>query len=202
MLQKNFKQIIITIFALNLTIVPLTVELQNHAQLSQKIIPKKAVVKLVPNQIEPVKEPTIVNIQTEQKINQPTPIKKASSKLLVQLDEKEFKYFVHVIHAEAGGEPFEGQVAVGAVLLNRIRSGEFPKNLTANIFRRGEFESVSNGHIWSEPNASAYHAAELALKGWDPTNGALYFFNPAKSSSHWIWTRVVTHKIGQHWFAV
>ena len=106
-----------------------------------------------------------------------------------------------IIHAEAGGEPYSGQVAVGAVILNRIRSGIFPKSIQANVFRNGEFESVSNGYIWSNPSTSSYRAARAALSGWDPTGGAIYFYNPAKSSSKWIWTREVIVKIGDHVFA-
>lgn len=106
-----------------------------------------------------------------------------------------------IIHAEAGGEPLKGQVAVGAVILNRIRSGRFPKTVSGNVFKRGEFESVMNGYIWTEPSSSAFKAAELALKGWDPSYGALYFFNPGKSSSRWIWTRPIILKIGDHIFA-
>lgn len=118
------------------------------------------------------------------------------------LSNSQFQILVRAINAEAGGEPFEGQVAVGAVLLNRIRSGRFPKTISANVFRNGEFESVSNGYIWdTEPTASAYRAATLAVKGWDPTGGALYFYNPAKSSSAWIWSRPIYTKIGSHYFA-
>ncbi|MGE5580990.1 MAG: cell wall hydrolase [Bacillota bacterium] len=115
--------------------------------------------------------------------------------------ESDLPLLARIIHAEAGGESLRGQVAVGAVLLNRIRSGRFPKNLAANIFRPGEFESVSNGYIWSEPTAASYQAARLAMQGWDPTYGALYFFNPAKSTSSWIWSRQVNIVIGQHYFA-
>jgi spore germination cell wall hydrolase CwlJ-like protein len=106
-----------------------------------------------------------------------------------------------IIHAEAGGESLRGQVAVGAVLLNRIKSGRFPRSLVKNIFSRGEFESVSNGYIWSDPAPDSYQAARLAMNGWDPTHGALYFFNPAKTSSRWIWSRPIIVAIGRHNFA-
>jgi spore germination cell wall hydrolase CwlJ-like protein len=106
-----------------------------------------------------------------------------------------------IIHAEARGEPLEGQVAVGAVLLNRVRHPNFPDNLWSNIFRRGEFCTVRDGQIWLEPDAKAYRAAQLALNGWDPTNGALFFYNPARTTSRWIWSRPVTTRIGRHIFA-
>lgn len=115
--------------------------------------------------------------------------------------ENKLPLLARIIHAEAGGESLRGQVAVGAVLLNRIRSGKFPKALAANIFRPGEFESVSNGYIWSNPTSASYQAARLALQGWDPTYGALYFFNPAKSTSRWIWSRPINIVIGRHNFA-
>jgi spore germination cell wall hydrolase CwlJ-like protein len=117
------------------------------------------------------------------------------------LSDAQYQILVRVIHAEAGGEPLKGQVAVAAVLLNRIRSGRFPKSISANVFRRGEFESVSNGYIWSEPTLSAHKAARLALQGWDPTFGALYFYNPAKTYSRWIWSRPIYTRIGNHYFA-
>lgn len=113
----------------------------------------------------------------------------------------QYQILVRLIHAEAGGEPLVGQVAVAAVLLNRMKSGKFPESITANVFRSGEFESVSNGYIWSEPTPTAYKAAKLALQGWDPTSGALYFFNPAKTSSSWIWNRPIHTRIGNHYFA-
>lgn len=119
-----------------------------------------------------------------------------------QLPANQFDMLARIIHAEAGGESLKGQVAVAAVILNRIRSGRFPETVTGNVFKPGEFESVSNGYIWAQPNAESYRAANLAVKGWDPTNGALYFFNPAKSSSRWIWTRNVVIVIGEHHFAV
>ena len=106
-----------------------------------------------------------------------------------------------VIYAEARGEPFEGQVAVGAVLVNRVLSPKFPDDLWSVVFKRGEFCTVRDGQVWLEPNATAYRAAKLAKDGWDPTNGALYFYNPSKTTSKWIWSRPVTTQIGSHLFA-
>jgi N-acetylmuramoyl-L-alanine amidase len=118
------------------------------------------------------------------------------------ISDTQYQILVRLIHAEAGGEQLKGQVAVAAVLLNRIKSGKFPKSISANVFRNGEFESVSNGYIWSnDPSATSYKAAMLAIKGWDPTYGALYFYNPAKTSSRWIWSRPIYTRIGNHYFA-
>jgi spore germination cell wall hydrolase CwlJ-like protein len=129
-----------------------------------------------------------------------TPPKKTGGAAL-PISSTQYQILVRIIHAEAGGEPLKGQVAVAAVLLNRIRSGRFPKSISANVFRNGEFESVSNGYIWSEPTSSAYKAAKLALQGWDPTYGALYFYNPAKTYTNWIWSRPIHTRIGNHNFA-
>lgn len=107
-----------------------------------------------------------------------------------------------VIHAEGRGEPFEGQVAIGAVLLNRLRDPRFPKTLQQIIFKQGEFCTVRDGQIWLSPNAESIRAAKLAVSGWDPTGGALYFYNPAKTTSRWIWNRPITNHIGKHVFAV
>ena len=107
-----------------------------------------------------------------------------------------------VIYAEARGEPFTGQVAVGAVLINRVASNNFPDDLWSVVFKQGEFCTVRDGQVWLEPDATAYRAARLAKAGWDPTNGALYFYNPSKTTSAWIWSRTVTTRIGSHIFAV
>lgn len=107
-----------------------------------------------------------------------------------------------VIMGEAANEPFVGQVAVGAVIMNRVRHPSFPNTLSGVIFEPDAFESVSNGLIWSrEPSATQYTAASLAMSGWDPTFGALYFWNPAKPVNPWVWTRQILTYIGRHVFA-
>ncbi len=106
-----------------------------------------------------------------------------------------------LIHAEARGEPFTGQVAVGAVLVNRLKSGIFPDSIERIIFSSGEFCTVRDGQIYMTPDARAIRAARIAASGWDPTDGALYFYNPAKSTSRWIFTRDVITRIGNHLFA-
>ena len=106
-----------------------------------------------------------------------------------------------VIYGEAGGEPYEGQVAVGAVLVNRVASPNFPNNLWNIVFKKGEFCTVRDGQVWLRPDATAYQAAKLAKAGWDPSHGALYFYNPGKTTSKWIWSRTVTTQIGSHLFA-
>ncbi len=107
----------------------------------------------------------------------------------------------HLISAEARGEPYVGQVAVGAVVLNRVRHPSFPNSIAGVIYQPGAFESVANGQINLPPTVSAINAARDALNGWDPTGGALYFFNPAKTTNKWIWSRPIVAVIGNHVFA-
>lgn len=109
-----------------------------------------------------------------------------------------------LISGEARGESYQGQVAVGAVIMNRVNSKNFPHTIAGNIFKKGEFESVSNGQIWKKVAPSAIKAAKAAISGWDPSHGALYFYNPAKvrNKHSWIWSRKVIKRIGRHLFAV
>ncbi|ABB15919.1 cell wall hydrolase [Carboxydothermus hydrogenoformans] len=106
-----------------------------------------------------------------------------------------------IIRAEAEGEPYAGKVAIAAVILNRVRHPGFPNTIAGVIFQPGAFESVANGRFWSLlPNRESIKAAYDALRGWDPTYGALFFWNPAKKVSRWIWTRKIIARIGKHVF--
>lgn len=107
-----------------------------------------------------------------------------------------------LIFAEAGTEPYVGKVAVGGVVLNRVQNPRFPKTVAAVIYQPHAFESVSNGLINHTPSSEAQKAAWDALRGWDPSGGALYFFNPAKPVSPWIWARQIINRIGKHVFAI
>lgn len=107
-----------------------------------------------------------------------------------------------VIEAEAQGEPFEGQVAVAAVILNRVEHPGFPNTIPGVIYQPHAFESVTNGLIWRRnPSETAYRAAQGALNGWDPTYGSIFFWNPSKPVSSWIWSRPIVVRIGNHVFA-
>ncbi|MDQ7792272.1 MAG: spore cortex-lytic enzyme [Clostridia bacterium] len=106
-----------------------------------------------------------------------------------------------VIMAEAGAEPYVGQVGVGAVILNRVRNASFPNTVAGVIYQPKAFESVSRGTIWRPVSKDAYRAARQAIAGWDPTGGAIYFWNPGKPVSPWIWTRNIITRIGRHVFA-
>lgn len=105
------------------------------------------------------------------------------------------------INAESKGEPYLGQVAVGAVILNRVRHPSFPNTMAGVIYQPCAFEPVKNGAINETPSDSAYNAARDALNGWDPTGGAIYFWNPATATSKWIWSRKITLTIGKHVYA-
>jgi len=105
------------------------------------------------------------------------------------------------ISGEARGEPYEGQVAVGAVILNRVDNPNFPNTIAGVVYQKGAFDSVADGQINMTPTASARKAAQDALNGWDPSGGCIYFYNPATSTSKWIWSRPIVKTIGKHNFA-
>ena len=106
----------------------------------------------------------------------------------------------HLIYAEARGEPYSGQVAVGAVVLNRVKSSKFPNSVAGVIYQPGAFDVVSDGQINYAPNTNAINAARDALNGWDPTYGCIYYFNPNTATSSWIWSRPYVITIGNHRF--
>lgn len=107
-----------------------------------------------------------------------------------------------MIHGEARGEPYVGKVAVGAVILNRVEDKKFPDSVHGVCFQPGAFDAVSDGQYYMEPDKEALKAAKAALNGWDPTYGALYYWNPATATSKWIWSRKVITQIGKHIFGV
>ena len=104
------------------------------------------------------------------------------------------------IYGEARGEPYVGQVAVGAVILNRVKSSQFPNTISGVIYQSGAFDAVSDGQINLTPDSTAKKAAQDALNGWDPTYGAIYYFNPSTATNKWIWSRPMTVTIGKHRF--
>lgn len=117
------------------------------------------------------------------------------------LNKSEMDMMAKIIYSEARGEPYIGQVAVGAVVMNRIRSPLFPDNIKDVIFQAGAFTAVDDGQYWLTPNETAYRAALDAVRGWDPTGGALFYYNPDTATSAWIRTRPQIVKIGRHIFA-
>ena len=107
----------------------------------------------------------------------------------------------HIISAEAKGEAYVGMVAVGAVILNRVKHPSFPNTIAGVVYQPGAFSPVDNGSINQEPVPAAYNAARDALNGSDPSGGAIYFYNPAKTTNAWLRSRPVTCTIGSHTFA-
>ncbi len=105
-----------------------------------------------------------------------------------------------VINGEARGEPYEGQVAVGAVVLNRVDHPSFPNSISGVVYQKGAFTAVDDGQINAQMYASSHRAARDALNGWDPTNGAIYYYNPRTATNQWIRTREIVCTIGQHVF--
>ena len=105
-----------------------------------------------------------------------------------------------VVYGEARGEPYTGQVAVAAVVLNRVKSSKFPNTISGVVYQSGAFDAVSDGQINMTPDATAKKAAQDALNGWDPSYGAIYYFNPSTATNKWIWSRPMTVTIGKHRF--
>jgi N-acetylmuramoyl-L-alanine amidase len=115
---------------------------------------------------------------------------------------REAELLARVIHAEAGSEPFLGKVAVGGVILNRVQNSRFPRTISGVVYQPHAFESVSNGIVYRPATSTARKAARAAIAGWDPSGGALYFFNPGKTRNRWIWARRIINRIGKHVFAI
>ncbi len=106
------------------------------------------------------------------------------------------------IYAEGRGEPYVGQVAIGAVIINRVRNAAFPNTISGVVYQKHAFTAVSDGQINLTPNDTAMKAAKDAINGWDPTGGALYYYNPAVATSSWIFDRQTVTVIGRHIFAI
>ena len=105
-----------------------------------------------------------------------------------------------LVHGEARGEPYIGKVAVAAVVLNRVKSSSFPNTVAGVIYQKGAFDAVSDGQINMSPDSTSKKAAQDALNGWDPSYGAIYYFNPNTATNKWIWSRPLIKTIGKHRF--
>ena len=114
----------------------------------------------------------------------------------------DMQLMARAINGEARGEPYEGQVAVGAVILNRVKDSRFPNTIAGVIYQSGAFTAVADGQI-NQPiaeDSTVYKAAKDAMNGWDPTGGCVYYFNPATATNKWIWSRPYVITIGKHRF--
>jgi len=118
-----------------------------------------------------------------------------------EVNRSDLVLLAQVIEGEAADEPYSGKVAVGAVIVNRTKSPDFPKTIPGVVYETDAFESVTNGQYLRPVTNEALQAAAEAVSGADPVGGALYFWNPAKSSSEWVYTRQIVTRIGDHVFA-
>ncbi len=116
--------------------------------------------------------------------------------------ESELSLLARLVSGEARGEPYIGQVAVAAVVLNRVRSDKFPDTVSGVIFQPGAFDAVWDGQFDMEPTSSCIRAARDAMNGWDPTGGCTFYYNPSTATNEWIWSRQVQLTIGRHAFAI
>lgn len=114
--------------------------------------------------------------------------------------DKNVYLLAQCIHGEARGESYKGQVAVGAVILNRVKSSKFPNTIAGVIYQRGAFDAVSDGQINQTPSDSCLKAARDAMNGYDPTGGCLYYYNPATTTNKWMLSKPVSLRIGNHVF--
>jgi len=106
----------------------------------------------------------------------------------------------HLIHGEARGETFEGKVAIAAVIINRTKDARFPKTIAGVIYQPGAFTAISDGQANLQPDDISYKAAKDAIGGWDPSNGAVFYYNPSTATNKWIRTKKIVKKIGKHIF--
>ena len=124
----------------------------------------------------------------------------SSSKSSGSVSSSSLNLISRFVYAESRGEPYKGQVAVAAVILNRVKDSRFPNTISGVVYQSGAFTCVSDGQINLSPNDTARKAAQDAMNGWDPTYGAIYYFNPNTATSKWIWSRPMTVTIGKHRF--
>ena len=115
-------------------------------------------------------------------------------------NSNDLNLLARVVYGEARGEPYTGQVAVAAVTLNRVKSSSFPNTLAGVVYQAGAYVAVKDGQINLTPDSTAKKAAQDAMNGWDPSYGAIYYFNPATATNKWIWSRPMTVTIGNHRF--
>lgn len=164
---------------------------------SQENAQKNSQDNTVQNQKKTLNENTSEEKKDENSQESSTKTNKASGDDMVNL-------LARLINGEARGEPYEGQVAVGAVILNRVKSPKFPNTIASVIYQNGQFTCVRDGqfNVPIDENSTVYKAAAEAMNGADPTNGALYFYNPAKTKSKWLFSLKTTATIGKHVFAL
>lgn len=124
----------------------------------------------------------------------------SSSSSYYNLSSSEINLIARAVNGEARGEPYEGQVAVAAVILNRVKSSSFPNTVSGVVYQNGAFDAVADGQVNLTPSTSCINAVKDAMNGWDPSGGALYYYNPKTATNEWIRTRPIIRTIGNHVF--
>lgn len=124
------------------------------------------------------------------------------TKMEEAISEQEMELLARAVYSEARGEPFQGQIAIAAVILNRVEHEEFPDSINDVIFEPWAFTAVHDGQFWLTPDDTAYEAVEEALDGHDPSGGAIFYYNPVTATNQWIRSRHIITTIGKHVFAV
>lgn len=125
-----------------------------------------------------------------------------SSSTTAESNSNTINLLAQLINGEARGESYEGQVAVGAVVLNRVKHASFPNSIAGVIYQKGAFTAVDDGQIYLVPNESCRRAAQDAMNGWDPSGGAIYYYNPQTATNRWIRSREIIKQIGKHVFCL
>ena len=144
----------------------------------------------------------IIGPATLEKIGLPTGEYSGGNVNITNATNEDLDILASAVFGEGRGEPYEGQVAIAAVILNRVASPDFPDSIYEVVYQKGAFDAVRDGQINLTPNETAYNAAIDALNGWDPSDGALYYWNPVTATSQWIWTVPITKRIGNHVFGI
>jgi N-acetylmuramoyl-L-alanine amidase len=144
----------------------------------------------------------VVGPATWAALNKASPGKVTAQRGKTTTSSNDVTILAKMITGEARGEPYIGQVAVGAVILNRVKSSKFPNTVYGVCFQPGAFDAVRDGQYFRPPTSTSLKAARAAISGYDPTHGALYYWNPATATSRWIWSRRIMLRIGKHVFGI
>lgn len=161
-------------------------------------------IKKSPNSVEEKQVPYVEASEEKGKKDE-AEVKAAAEETIemeVAVTEEEYDLLARAVYSEARGEPFQGQVAIAAVILNRVEHRNFPDTINDVIFQPSAFTAVQDGQFWLTPDSTAYKAVEKALEGIDPSGGAIFYYNPATASNQWIRSRQVITAIGKHVFAI
>lgn len=169
----------------------------NNAPAQNKQAPQKATDQKPPTQQKATPN-TSKNEQAPKSNSQPQ--KPSAANVPSGFSQNDIQLMANAVYGESRGEPYTGQVAVAAVILNRVESASFPNTVSGVIFEPRAFTAVADGQIWLTPNEQAKKAVLDAINGWDPTGNAIYYFNPDTATSGWIWSRPQIKRIGKHIF--